>query len=134
MSEKEWWSRSATQRKVLATTERILKQFFNRLSAIIRQMSGPGANESLMLNSGFILVPGTIAPSVPTLANLTIDMNGPIEKFCKLNSPSCSAFNRIVILDCAYHKNLMTVVDHVEDDLQDFAELLSLIIIALHHL
>ena len=97
-------------------------------------MPGAGTNKGFMLDPGFIVLPGPIPPGIPAFADLTIDVDRPIEKFGQLNRPAGAALYRVVILDGADHEDLVTVVDHMKDNLQDLAQLLRLVIIALHHL
>ena len=55
-----------------------------------------------------------------------------VKKFCKLDTPAGSAFNRIVRLNPAYGKDLIPLIDHMENNLKDFSDFVCLCIPPAH--
>ncbi|EKD39223.1 MAG: hypothetical protein ACD_75C00470G0001 [uncultured bacterium] len=60
-------------------------------------------------------------------------MQGTIKHLGQFHRPAGAALDRIVLLNCPDNKDLVAAVDHMEDGLQDFSDLVCFVVGAVEH-
>jgi hypothetical protein len=89
-------------------------------------MPRSGAGESVVGNKRLFGNPAILFPCKPLVAFLVKNTDRTVEELGQLDSPAGSAFNGAVRLNPADGDHMVTVVDHMENRLDDLADLFRL--------